>query len=331
MKIGIITWLENAEFEDIVLKALLTEGISDVVLEYRALSKEALHSFLRNRPATESRFILIHESSMIDSEIQKALQIFPNAIRVAIEPLIGNVTLEIERIVNRALRDFDSAPIPKGVALQDKNLVMVTGSTGAPGITTIALNLGSELSQSKTVELFDLHPVRKDLAFLLGAKRSSESVRLSDRLFISGVIGEGGDSLRLVDAGPIPDLERAFSDRRSWARNYVDLLERAGTIIFLMTPDNNHMFELEMFLSLLDSGRVRARTIFILNQLGNSRREQSIQKRFRARVGKYEAQILPFDREALDRAKSAYSALLDVSPRSKLRKSIGEVALLLLE
>jgi Flp pilus assembly CpaE family ATPase len=145
------------------------------------------------------------------------------------------------------------------------------------------------------------------------------------------VIGEGGDSLRLVDAGPIPDLERAFSDRRSWARNYVDLLERAGTIIFLMTPDNNHMFELEMFLSLLDSGRVRARTIFILNQLGNSRREQSIQKRFRARVGKYEAQILPFDREALDRAKSAYSALLDVSPRSKLRKSIGEVALLLLE
>ncbi len=134
-----------------------------------------------------------------------------------------------------------------------------------------------------------------------------------------------------MDAGPIPNLVSAFSDRREPARRYVDLLERAEKIIFLMTPDNNHMFELESIIASLDAGRIKARATFILNQMGNTRRERSIQKRFSARVGKYDSQLMPFDRDSLDRAKSAYSALLDVAPRSKLRKSIGEVASRLLE
>ena len=91
------------------------------------------------------------------------------------------------------------------------------------------------------------------------------------------------------------------------------------------------MFELESFLASLEAGRVSARPIFILNQMGSTRRERSIQKRFNARVGKYDSMVLPLDRDALDRAKSAYSALIDVAPRSKLRKSIGEVAGQLLE
>ena len=331
MKIGIITWLESAEFEDVVLQALLTEGISRVELEFRALSLDSLVEFLANKPDTDSRFILIHDVDEITSALERELRRFPGAIRMAIEPVIGDVTVEIERIVNRALREFETIPAPRKSVQRQENLIVVTGSTGAPGTTTMTLNLGNELARSKSVELIDLHPNRKDLAFLLGAKRSSESVRLSDQLSICGELTEVSGAIQLVDAGPIPNLESAFSDRRAPARDYVDLLERAETIIFLMTPDNNHMFELESILASLDAGRIKARAIFILNQMGNTRRERSIQKRFSARVGKYESQLLPFDRDSLDRAKSAYSALLDVAPRSKLRKSIGEVAGLLLE
>ena len=326
MKIGIITWLESAEFEDLVLQALLTQGISRVELEYRALSIDSLVRFLADKPATDSRFILIHDGDEITSTLERELRRFPGAIRMAIEPAIGDVAVEIERTVNRALREFETIPVPRKSVQRMKNLVVVTGSTGAPGTTTITLNLGNELSRLKPVALIDLHPNRRDLAFLLGAKRSSKSVRLSDNLSISGELSEESSALQLVDAGPIPNLESAFSDRRAPARNYVDLLERAETLIFLMTPDNNHMFELESILASLDAGRITARAIFILNQTGNTRRERSIQKRFSARVGRYEWQYLPFDRDSLDRAKSAYSALLDVAPRSKLRKSIGEVA-----
>lgn len=331
MRIGIITWLESAEFEDVVLQALLTEGISRVELEFRALSLDSLVEFLENKAQTDSRFILIHDSDEITSDLERELRRFPGAIRMAIEPVIGDVTVEIERVVNRALREFETTPVPRKLVVRQKNLVVVTGSTGAPGTTTITLNLGNELARSKVVELIDLHPTRRDLAFLLGAKRSSESVRLSETLSISGKLSETSSAIQLVDAGPIPNLESAFSDRRAAARGYVDLLERAETIIFLMTPDNNHMFELESILASLDAGRIKARAIFVLNQMGNTRRERSIQKRFSARVGKYESELLPIDRDSLDRAKSAYSALIDVAPRSKLRKSIGEVAGLLLE
>lgn len=323
--------MENAEFEDLVLESLLTEGISKVELEHRALTIDSLLSFLDTKPLTESRFILIHDSTDIPNSLETRLRRFPNAIRMAIEPVLGDAAVEIERVVNRALREFESTEIPKRAIQKQKNLIVVTGSTGSPGTTTLTLNLGTEIANSISVELIDLHPTRRDLAFLLGAKRSSESVRLSDRLSISGELREEEETLQIVDAGPLPELSSAFSDRRAPVREYVNLLERAERIIFLMTPDNNHMFELESFLASLEAGRIRARTLFILNQVSSSRRELSIQKRFSARVGKYESRSLPFDREALDRAKSAYSALLDVAPRSKLRKSIGEVAQRLLE
>ena len=336
MKIGIITWLESAEFEDMVLEALLTQGISKVELEYRALAVEPLIAFLQSREDTGSRFILVHSSDEIPRDLEREIRRFPDAIRLKIEPINGEAAIEIERSVNRALREFESEPIRKSAVLQERNLIVVTGTTGSPGTTTITLNLGSEASLLQQVELVDLHPNRRDLAFLLGAKRSSESVRLSERLYISGGLGSAElasnkSKWRIVDAGPMPKLESAFSDRRAPVRDYVDLLERAERIVYLMTPENNHMFELESFLSSFDAGRIRAKPIFLLNQFGGSRRERSIQKRFSARVGQHDSHTLPFDREALDRAKSAYSALQDVVPRSKLRRSLGEVAKALLE
>ncbi|MGA1591710.1 MAG: hypothetical protein ACO37G_06075, partial [Candidatus Nanopelagicaceae bacterium] len=336
MKIGIITWLESAEFEDMVLEALLTQGISKVELEYSALAVEPLIAFLQSREDTGSRFILVHSSDEIPRDLEREIRRFPDAIRLKIEPINGEAAIEIERSVNRALREFESEPIRKSAVLQERNLIVVTGTTGAPGTTTITLNLGSEASLLQQVELVDLHPNRRDLAFLLGAKRSSESVRLSERLYISGGLGSAElasnkSKWRIVDAGPMPKLESAFSDRRAPVRDYVDLLERAERIVYLMTPENNHMFELESFLSSFDAGRIRAKPLFLLNQFGGSRRERSIQKRFSARVGQHDSHTLPFDREALDRAKSAYSALQDVVPRSKLRRSLGEVANALLE
>jgi len=113
MKIGIITWLESAEFEDVVLQALLTEGISSVELEFRALSIDSLVEFLANKPDTDSRFILIHDVDEISSALERELRRFPGAIRMAIEPVIGDVTVEIERIVNRALREFETIPAPR--------------------------------------------------------------------------------------------------------------------------------------------------------------------------------------------------------------------------
>jgi Flp pilus assembly CpaE family ATPase len=129
-----------------------------------------------------------------------------------------------------------------------------------------------------------------------------------------------------VDLGPLIDLKSAISDRRKPAREFIEYLESARELVFVMQPDNNHMFELDNILELIESKRCRARPIFVLNQLSNSRRERSIFKRFTARVGKFECVQIPYDRASMDLAKAQYCSLLDVAPRSKMRKAICQVA-----
>lgn len=326
MSISIITYLQDAEFEDEVIEALISKGISEVRLEYRAIDESGLIDFLVGLPTSDLRRILILDQEISSLEMRRALDKHPTLI---ICNLASDITLarrEIESMVNRSLREFDQQERPIRISRSYSKLIVVTGTTGAPGVTTLTLNLGFEISQKKRVAMVDAHPSRKDLAFLIGAKRSSEKVKLSENLSIVSELVDNSDLIQLVDSGPVPDLTKAFSDRRVKIRNYVDLLESAEQIIFLMTPDNNHMFELENLLGSLDAGRLKARATFLLNQMGNSSRERSIKKRFEARVGNYSSHSLPFDRDALDRAKGRYCALMDIAPRSRLRRSISEVA-----
>lgn len=326
MSIFVITYLQDSQFEDQVIEALISKGISEVRLEHRAIDERSLLTFLDSLPASDLRRILILDQEINSIEFKRTLRNHPNLITCNLQADIAMARREIESVVNRSLREVDRAVLPKRANRRQQNLVVITGTTGAPGVTTMTMNLGFEISRSKQVEMIDAHPNRQDLAFLLGAKRSSANVKLTERLSITNEYQDKAELIQLVDAGPIPDLAKAFSDRRSKIRNYVDLLESASQICFLMTPDNNHMFELENIVASLDAGRLSAKATFILNQMGNSSRERSIKKRFEARVGNYSSFSLPFDRDALDRAKGRYCALIDIAPRSRLRRAIGEVA-----
>jgi MinD-like ATPase involved in chromosome partitioning or flagellar assembly len=93
-----------------------------------------------------------------------------------------------------------------------------------------------------------------------------------------------------------------------------------------MQPDNNHMFELENFLDSLENKTCTGRPFFIFNQTANSVRERSIFKRFKARVSDFDFFAIPYDRVSMDKAKAQYCALVDVAPRSKMRKALNQVA-----
>lgn len=326
MTISIITYLQDAEFEDQVIEALISKGINEARLEHRAISKQNLLNYLEALPISDSRRILILDQEIQSDDLKRALYRHPNLITCDFKSNIAMARLEIETLVNRSLRESEIELPYRQKLVTQQNLFVVTGTTGAPGVTTLTMNLGFELSRMQKVEMLDTHPHRRDLAFLLGAKRNSDKVRLSDQLFITNLLKDEKGMIQLVDAGPTPNLSEAYSDRRESVRNYVNLLESAERIFFLMTPDNNHMFELENILASLDAGRIRAKAFFLLNQMGTSSREHSIRKRFEARVGNYASHCLPYDRDSLDRAKARYCALMDVAPRSRLRRSICEVA-----
>lgn len=331
MTINLITYIANADLEDLLIETLVSDPDLGIQLEFRALTKKALSDYLESRPDTESRSILIRDCTDDGSKLSSILHNFPNLTLMEVEESEVRDSVEIKQQVSRLLRTLDVAPAKSRKFRLNSELIVITGTSGAPGVTTLAMNLGYEISQKYKTTIIDAHPFRKDVSFLLGGKRVADRVHLSNNLVICNEVEPYEGSINLVDAGPAPDFSSAFTDRRSEARIYLDLLESASQVIYVMAPENNHMYELESFLGVIESGRIMGEPRFLLNQMGSSSRERSIQKRFLARVGSRYAQSLPYDRDSLNRAKAGYSALIDVTPRSKLRGSIRTLASSLFE
>lgn len=331
MTIKLVTFVSNADFEDLLIETLISDPDLGIQLEFRALTKKSLIEYLESNHDLESRSVLIHDRTRIDSELNSLLYKFPNCTLLHLKESEVRDPLDIKQQVSRVLRTLEVTPVKSRKFRSNSELIMITGTTGAPGVTTLAMNLGYEISQKKRTSIIDAHPFRKDVSFLLGGKRVADRVHLSNNLVISNEVEPAEGYINLVDAGPAPDFSSAFTDRRSVTRLYLDLLESASQVIYVMAPENNHMYELESFLGVIDSGRIDSKPRFLLNQMGNSSRERSIEKRFLARVGSRYAQSLPYDRDSLNRAKAGYSALIDVTPRSRLRGSIRTLASSLFE
>jgi MinD-like ATPase involved in chromosome partitioning or flagellar assembly len=323
--IGIITFLHDAELEDRVIGQLALGFAEGAVIEFRALNEGDLLNYLEAMPTSDSRMILVHDLLELPKTIRIQLLQKPHIISVPVDQMGSASSVELNRYVASTFRRTDLKENPdRNLAIRE-DLVVVTGSTGGSGVSTIALNLAVELASDREICLVDAHPFRKDLAFMLGGKRDRELTKLRTGLTVSS--GELSPSAKnIVDIGPLIDLKSAMSDRRKPARDYLEFLEVASQLIFVMQPDNNHMFELDNVLEAFESGKYRARPLFLINQLGNSRRERSIYKRFTARVGDLDSIVIPYDRNNIDLAKAQYCALLDVSPRSKMRKAIRQVA-----
>jgi len=328
LAIKVITYLQDADYEDNVIDILRGSFGDDLLIQTRALTVNDVVSSLKRIITNEDRWILIHDFQSFPAEINRELTRLSNLIAISLVEFRFQSPSELQKFVARSLRSFDSEKVIRKKAMFRPELLVVTGTTGAPGITTVTLNLGYELSREQNVNILDANYFRKDIAFLMGGKRGKSQTKLDKRLTIATEIEDLDDSglITVAVLGSVANLGVAFSDRRAPSRNYVDLLESAGKILFLMQPENNHMFELEMFLEMIENQALSAKPYFLMNKLGNSRRERSIYKRFQARIGGHPSNFLPFDFESLDRAKSGYCAIAEVAPRGRLRKSLLQLA-----
>jgi hypothetical protein len=328
LPIKVITYLQDAEFEDHVIDILRSSFGDELLIETRALTTSEVLNNLFRIVVNEQRWILIHDHQKLPVEISRESTRLSNLISISLTEFRLQNSSELQKFVARSLRTFDSEKVIRKRAISRPELLVVTGTSGAPGITTVTLNLGYEISRTNNVNILDANYFRKDIAFLMGGKRGKNETKLDKRLTITTELEdlENIGVMTIADIGSVSNLGVAFSDRRAQSRTYIDLLESAGRILFLMQPENNHMFELEMFLEIIENQALSAKPYFLMNKLGNSRRERSIYKRFQARIGNHPSNFLPFDVDSLDRAKSGYCAIAEVAPRSRLRKSLLQLA-----
>ena len=69
--------------------------------------------------------------------------------------------------------------------------------------------------------------------------------------------------------------------------------------------------------------------VWVLNKIGKSTRQKTIQKSFSARILGNPGFYLPREYAVLDRAQGQYSTLMEVAPRSALRRAVKGLSIYL--
>jgi MinD-like ATPase involved in chromosome partitioning or flagellar assembly len=217
-----------------------------------------------------------------------------------------------------------------------RSLIGIIGSAGAPGRTSISLNLAAEAAQQQQTALIDADNAAPALALLLG--QSDESLRnefpLTENLTLFTELSSTNEKFQnlidinskiYVDLGVMPKFADAIIDRRKSAQEFAQWFEKLSAIIYVAKSEEYSMRALERFIDSRSDLPKNLKVFHILNKSGTSRRHRTIERRFQALIPNGSGLVIPYDYSAFDRAQTNCSPISGVAPRSAIRKSFVEL------
>ena len=246
---------------------------------------------------------------------------------------LRNQKILIEEISNLIRSDHNSPmPSEQRKRLRFRNLILVTGTSGSPGITTVAANLAWNMAQSHTTSLIDRDPQRRNLALLFSGRGEEEFFSVSPHLIISRELSVREEAdITIVDGGAMIDLIAARTDRRQPAREFIDLVDLAALTIFVAQPESAQLHEIERF---IDQRRELSRyspLLILLNKFFPSRDHRIFLKSL-TRMNQQEPILIGHrDLGAIDRSKREALLLAQISSRSKIRRDLQALTVKALE
>lgn len=322
MSIRIFTFIQDSSREDDLLAALIS-GIPSCELIFRATSLSALIEFSKSLEAENA--ILIHDQSSKDARLIPP-RLLEKFAAVDITEISKSGTGIIAHNLARTIREDHLPEKRERKRINKPGLISVSGTTGSPGITTIAINLAREYSERREVDLVDLDHRRADIAHNLGG-RNGETLQPSHNLKVWHKLDEANNAkVTISDLGSAPNLENAMGDRRSGGREFLSSLEASSIFLYVIQPESSQLHELEAFLEHLPRSGFSGKIHIVQNKFASSSRSRATYKRARAITNSLPHYLLPLDVLSIERAKEQFSTLLEVSPRSKLRRSLSELA-----
>jgi hypothetical protein len=336
MRIELITAISNFQVEDSVIESLTQR---EFTLHFRALTFSSLETVLKGCQV-EHRYLLVMDEVFASKfgELRKYLS-------ESISYLILNgetapkpellFELAYERL--RRVETVKSSQIIKTLG----NAIGITGSWASPGITSVALNLAAELSLSRHVSLNDVNPYRRDLMHLLGMKRDQYQVKMNEHLSVVDHRPDSSDeallvnpnTLSILDLGSAPDLEVSLSDRRAAGRNFAEFMQSCRELVFVTGPESHSLQQMEGFSLQLQAMVPNMKITYVLNKLSSSSRQQGVRRSFQKKINEFNSEgrsfLIPADYSLMDRAQGRFASVLEVSPRSALRRAYQELAVYL--
>ena len=191
--------------------------------------------------------------------------------------------LRLPLITNSGIANSVLANPEKSLA-RKSCVITITGTVGAPGRSSVALNLANYLAASSLVNLYDADLRAPSLEYFIGrAGKKSEKLKLtsliSQEKLIESNIGDTS-SINIVDLGPLPPLTEVVNDRR-WQAGFINrTLEETTTLIYLCKSNGLSLIRLEQFMSQFPVLLRKLPIIYILNQSGGTREDRALANRF---------------------------------------------------
>jgi len=288
-QLQVVTAISDSDCEDFVSQLLFSQGWSII---YRAIDMAGLMEFLEARNG-DLRTVVIFKSDlpnfsaeMLESSANsKVKNICIDDIEINSHKLMtfirGQLRLPLIATASQNSQNSQNLQVP---AVLKPCVITITGTVGAPGRSSVALNIANYLAATSQVNLFDADTRAPALDYFIGrAGNNHENLNLisliSQEKSIEVTIGKSS-SVSIVDLGPLPPLTEVVNDRR-WQAGFINrTLEETTTLIYLCKSNGLSLIRLEQFMSQFPVLLRSLPIIYILNQSGSTREDRALANRF---------------------------------------------------
>jgi cellulose biosynthesis protein BcsQ len=293
--IHVITGIDDASQEDILAQLLHSQGWKII---YRAVDWLGAEPALRQ---ISERTIFLYTSNLrglVRQELDEltSTDLIPIALD-GVEFSPSTLMNHIRHILR--LTENNSAPLqpPEIISAAKVKSVVVTGSSGAPGRTTLALELAISLSRSSVIDLIDSDIQSPSLSFLADQREFTTPINLTviDSSLTPYSVDLDPQRISVADIGALPPLADVLNDRRWQGALIHNVLHQSQVIVYVVKADNLGLFRLEKFMKELPLLTKHVSVIYILNQLGGTRLEKAVSDRFTELMSGRAHFILPHD------------------------------------
>ena len=307
-QLQVVTAISDADCEDYVSQLLFSQGWSII---YRAIDMSCLIEFLQGRDES-LRTVVIFKSDLPDFSpdflntfgSSKVTLICIDDIETNSHKLMTHIRaqLRLPLIIEGGEESKDVVGITgtlnsSKAKIKRPCIITITGTVGAPGRSSVALNLANYLAIDSKVTIYDADIRAPSLEYFIGrAENSSENLKLvnlasTEKLAKLEIVEP--TQISVVDLGSLPPLEEVVNDRR-WQAGFINkTLEETTKLIYICKSNGLSLIRLEQFMSQFPVLLRKLPIIYILNQSGSSREDRALANRFKKMCDGETSFILP--------------------------------------
>ena len=290
--IEVITGMSDAHNEDFVAQLLHSQGWH---ISYRAIDWSGAHAAISSA-TLRTAFIYTSDLRGIDLELLHTLE-NEKLVLINIDevPISSHAIMTLIR--NKIRAPFTPRLLETAAPRKSQPAILVTGSTGAPGRSSLAIALAEEFSKSMSVELIDADMDSQTLDYLVGERVLNDRLALLtlDSAAKPAHLPPISADLRVIDSGALPPLADVLNDRRWRGSLMHELVTKSQCIIYVVKSDGLGLLKLESFMQELPLLTKKVPVIYILNQLGSTRLEKSVSDRFSSLMSERSHFMIPHE------------------------------------